>query len=68
MVGDNLPQTHPTYGGRLTYLKDLEVGTTFYVENGNWGGEIIEVDGVKMCKIPDIRTFVIPDNYYVWIR
>lgn len=31
-------------------LKDLPVGTHFYVENGMWYGEIILIDGKKGMK------------------
>ena len=32
------------YSGRLVLYKDLEIGTNFYVVNGNWYGQILEGD------------------------
>lgn len=61
----NLGQKCPRYGGVLTDLAALPVGTTFYVRNGAWKGEIILRDGKKfvnaggnICEIPPVY----PDN------
>lgn len=39
------------YGGITTLLKELEVGTKFYVHNGAWSGEIISLGGIKYVMI-----------------
>jgi hypothetical protein len=35
------------YGGEVTILINLEVGTKFYAHNGAWDGEIVMKDGKK---------------------
>ena len=42
---------HPKYGGVLTDLLDLPVGTKFFVTNGNWNGEILQNDFVFVHSI-----------------
>lgn len=37
-------------------MSTLDVGTRFYVNNGAWDGEIIEIDGVKHIDIAGLRT------------
>ncbi|MCZ4246969.1 hypothetical protein BXO87_02390 [Bacillus sp. GZB] len=44
------------YGGTLTKISTLEVGTKFYVVNGAWDGEIVEKDGIKQLRIAGSRT------------
>ena len=64
----NLPKRHPQYGGTLTYYKDLEVGTEFYVCNGAWNGKIIEVDGVKKLYVEETeKVHDITDARYDWL-
>lgn len=36
-----------------TDVRTLDVGTKFYVSNGGWSGEIIEVNGVKHMLVVD---------------
>lgn len=43
---ENVGRTDPTYGGVLTDISTLPVGTTFFVCNGAWYGRIVDVDGV----------------------
>lgn len=66
----SLPKHHPQYGGTLTYYKDMEVGTRFYVMNGHWSGEIIEVEGIKKVMVEEDvnRAFLIEDDRYAWIN
>lgn len=55
------------YGGTFVYPIELEVGTKFRVENGNWYGEVIEVDGEKHI-LTDIDTKIrLTPNYYLWV-
>lgn len=66
MVTEVLPKVHPEYGGTLIYLKDLKVGDRFWVTNGAWDGEIIEVYGVKM--VSTIKgEFIFKDSDYLWV-
>lgn len=39
------------YGGIVTVINELPVSTKFWVENGHWDGEIIEINGVKHMDI-----------------
>lgn len=64
-----LPKHHPQYGGTLTYYKDLDIGTKFFVSNGAWDGQIIEENGIKKLKVLETgRVFVIKDDDYAWIN
>ena len=64
----SLPKIHPQYGGFLTYYKDLEIGTKFYVCSGAWNGEIIEDNGIKKLKVLDTdKVFNIKDDDYAWL-
>ena len=38
---DYYGNSHPEYGGTLTDLRKLSVGTKFFVTNGWWAGEIL---------------------------
>lgn len=39
------------YGGIVTHINTLPVGTEFHVANGAWDGTIVEIDGVKYLDI-----------------
>lgn len=41
----------PSYGGTRTVMSTLPVGTKFYVHNGAWNGEIIDVNNQKKLLI-----------------
>lgn len=48
---ENLGKHDPQYGGVLTELSTLTTGTTFFVCNGCWEGEITLLEnGVKAVK------------------
>lgn len=47
---ENLGKRDPQYGGILTDLAELPVGTSFFVSNGCWGGKIIEIDGERFIE------------------
>lgn len=51
------------YGGTTTVMNTLEVGTKFFVNNGNWDGEIIEVDGEKHLATGSGNQFKLDDTY-----
>ncbi|MFH7816970.1 hypothetical protein ACG2K5_18155 [Bacillus subtilis] len=44
------------YGGTLTKISTLEVGTKFHVVNGAWDGEVVEKDGIKQLIVGRGRT------------
>lgn len=39
--GDYYGSSHPKYGGKLTDLRKLPIGTKFFAANGWWYGEIL---------------------------
>ena len=49
---ENLGKKDTEYGGVLTDLASLPIGTSFYVCNGIWRGRIVEIDGKRAVK-PD---------------
>ncbi|WP_310877067.1 hypothetical protein [Priestia megaterium] len=51
------------YGGTPTLMNTLEVGTKFHVCNGNWDGEIVEIDGEKYVKIDEDRMYKAENRY-----
>ncbi|MFE8701215.1 hypothetical protein ACFYKX_11470 [Cytobacillus sp. FJAT-54145] len=52
------------YGGTRIDVSTLDVGTTFYVCNGAWNGEIVEENGVKKLSIEgDLRD--LPSSYFL---
>lgn len=56
------------YDGNLTYFKDIPVGSSFHVHNGNWDGCIIEEDGIKKVYVYETgRAFSIPEDLYGWL-
>lgn len=66
---DKLPINHPEYGGILIYYKNLNIGDKFFVRNGYWDGEIIEVGGCKKLLVNytgDI--FDINSDNFAWIE
>jgi hypothetical protein len=65
----DLPKIHPEYGGTLTYIKDLPVGTKFWVCNGCWTGMVIDDGGIKKVHVLDTGgIFEFKDDYYAWIK
>lgn len=46
----NVGMTDPTYGGVLTDISTLPVGTTFFVNNGAWYGRIVDVNGERLVQ------------------
>lgn len=62
----NLGKKDPKYGGVLTDMTTLPIGTKFFVCNGCWDGEIVELDGLKAIKpaghLPVPMSIDNPDN------
>ena len=48
---ENLGKKDPQYGGVLTDMSKLPIGTTSFVCNGCWNGEITLRDGKRCVKI-----------------
>ena len=46
-----LGETDPEYGGTITDISALPVGTTFWVCNGCWYGEICQKGGKKTVQV-----------------
>lgn len=56
-----LGQPDPDYGGILTDVSTFPVGTTFYVCNGNWIGEIVLIDsGIKAVRCRTVGGGTVP--------
>ena len=53
---ENLGKKDPEYGGTLTDVSTLPVGTTFYVQNGGWHGQVVEQNGVTGIAVLKSRT------------
>ena len=54
-----LGKKDPKYGGILTDLSTLPVGTYFYVTNGCWRGRIVEIEGQPAVRV-DMTHEIIP--------
>lgn len=51
--------------GRMTKMSLLPIGTSFFVQNGNWEGEIVLSDGLKCVKIFETGDIIpIQNDYY----
>jgi len=51
------------YGGVKTIMRTLPVGTKFYVHNGVWEGEVVEVNGEKGISIGgEFRNEILQSN------
>ena len=59
---DYYGNSHPKYGGVLTDLRKLSVGTVFYVANGLWYGEILSDDRILVYETNAIRKLT--DEYH----
>lgn len=61
---DYYGNSDPKYGGKLTDLKELPVGTKFYVANGWWEGEKLEGDYI-LVYAPEVKRKVkLTDEYH----
>jgi hypothetical protein len=64
----DLPKVHPAYGGNLTFYKDLEVGTKFWVCNGGWEGEIILQENQKCYLVKATgEVWLVTEEKYNWL-
>lgn len=53
------------YGGTVTILNNLPIGTKFYVENGHWEGTITEVGGGKFVSTGDGCGFSLQNGTHI---
>lgn len=51
LESDDESETMGNYGRMKTYMSTLAAGTKFYVYNGHWDGEIVEINGTKYISI-----------------
>ena len=56
---ERIGQKDEDYGGTITDMMTLPVGTKFYVHNGAWNGEIVEKNKAKCIKIKGQGTIKI---------
>lgn len=61
---DYYGNSHPKYGGKLTDLRKLPIGTKFFVANGWWHGEVLP-DNCILVHEPNRKNIVkLTDDYH----
>ena len=66
---DYYGNSHPEYGGTLTDLRKLPVGTKFFVTNGWWAGEILPDNRMLVHAPTDDFVVELTDKYHsLYIR
>lgn len=64
-----LPKHHPKYGGTLTFIEKLPIGTNFYTMNGHWNGEIVKHENEKKLHVKETDEYhKINPTKYLWIE
>lgn len=61
---DYYGNTDPQYGGILTDLRKLPIGTVFHVANGCWDGEILSDDRILVYGINDTFIRKLTDEHH----
>lgn len=61
---DYYGNSDPTYGGKLTDLYTLPVGTKFHVANGYWDGEKLEDDYILVHAPTGDRKVKLTEEYH----
>ena len=61
---DYYGNSHPEYGGILTDLRKLPVGTNFFVANGWWEGEILSDNRILVHAPSDDLIVKLTDKYH----
>lgn len=61
---DYYGNSDPQYGGILTDLRKLPIGTKFFVANGWWEGEIISENRILVHAPKEDRIVELTDNYH----
>ena len=55
---------HPEYGGTLTDLRKLAVGTKFFVANGWWEGEVLSDNRILVHAPTNDSIVELTDKYH----
>ena len=61
---DYYGNSEPQYGGTLTDLRELPVGTKFFVENGLWEGEILSDNRILVHGPTDDFVVQLTNQYH----
>ena len=61
---DYYGNSDPQYGGILTDLRTLAVGTKFFVANGWWNGEILSDNRILVHAPTEDRIVELTDEYH----
>lgn len=61
---DYYGNSDPKYGGKLTDLRTLELGTKFEVANGWWRGEKLESDYILVHAPGEDRIVKLTEEYH----
>ncbi len=63
---DYYGNSDPQYGGALTDLRTLPVGTKFFVANGWWEGEILSDNRILVHEPTKDRVVQLTDKHHAW--
>ena len=61
---DYYGNSDPKYGGKLTDLRKLPVGTKFFVANGLWEGEVLSDNRILVHAPNDDLIIELTDEYH----
>lgn len=61
---DYYGNSDPQYGGILTDLRTLPIGTKFFVANGWWEGEVLSENRILVHAPKEDRIVELTDNYH----
>lgn len=61
---DYYGNSHPKYGGKLTDLRKLPVGTEFFVANGYWSEKILSDNRMLVYGQKDQSIVKLTDKYH----
>jgi hypothetical protein len=66
---DYYGNSHPNYGGVLTDLRTLPVGTEFFVANGYWSGKILSDNQMLVyCPTGDFIVKLTDEYHSLYLR
>lgn len=61
---DYYGNSDPKYGGVLTDLRKLPIGTKFFVANGWWEGKVLSENRILVHAPKEDRIVELTDNYH----
>lgn len=61
---DYYGNSDPQYGGVLTDLRTLPIGTKFFVANGWWEGEVLSENRILIHAPKEDRIVELTDSYH----